>query len=78
MVRLAPSPDFILAGGDWIGHVPPRREGAAAVRSAALLLASMLHAHYPDAPVVHALGNHDTHPYYSRAPAWRDWEQVRG
>ena len=76
MVRLAPSPDFILAGGDWIGHVPPRREGAAAVRSAALLLASLLHANYPDVPVVHALGNHDTHPYYSRAPAWRDWEQA--
>jgi hypothetical protein len=53
MRREAPDPDFILAGGDWIGHVPPAQDGPAAVRSAALLLATMLHEHFPTAPVMH-------------------------
>ena len=74
MTREAPEPDFIFAGGDWIGHVPQSRDGPGAVRSAALLLASMLHTAFPSVPVMHAVGNHDTTPYYSRAPAWRNWE----
>ena len=74
MQREGPSPDFIFAGGDWIGRVPAAHQGASAVRSAALLLATLLQGAFPTTPVMHALGNHDTHPYYSRAAAWRDWE----
>ena len=76
MRREAPAPDFILAGGDWIGHIPQRKEGAASVRSAAALIATMLHEAFPSAVVMHSIGNHDTWPYYSRAPTWRDWEEA--
>ena len=70
------SPDFILAGGDWIGHVPKHMEGPSALRSAATLLAVLLHEAFPRVPTLHALGNHDTWPYYSAsASTWMDWEE---
>ena len=66
MRRVAPSPDIVLAGGDWLGHIPPAREGRRAVRTAAVLMARLLHEAFPHAPTAHALGNHDTFPYYSQ------------
>ena len=74
MVRIAPEPDFILAGGDYFGHVAAAKEGRRSVRSAALLFTSMMHAAFPNVPTMHTIGNHDTHPYYSTAAAWRGWE----
>ena len=75
MRRVEPSPDFLLAGGDWIGHIPPHREGPSALRSAATRLATALHDAFPRVPTLHTIGNHDTWPYYSAsAPTWLDWE----
>lgn len=77
-----PSPDFVVAGGDWLGHIAERHSGPRAVASAAVLLARMLSVAFPDTPTLHTLGNHDTWPYYSLAPAWRDlasaWERGLG
>lgn len=59
-----------------MGHVPPDRDGRRSVRSAAVLLATLLHEYFPSAPALHALGNHDTFPYYSQATTWLDVEAV--
>ena len=76
MRKIAPRPDFILAGGDHFGHIPKSNEGPAAVRSAAVLLASLLHKSFPHTPTLHTIGNHDTWPEYSRAAAWHEWEEA--
>ncbi len=82
MLEVQPSPDFIFAGGDWFGHVAKQHEGARAVRSSALMIATLLERSFPGAPVLHAIGNHDTWPYYSQAPQWRtmerDWTEQLG
>ena len=76
MLRVAPAPDFLLSGGDWIGNVGKAFEGRGSVRSAAVLLATMLHQAFPQVPTLHTIGNHDTVPYYSVADAWREWEEA--
>lgn len=79
MRRVQPQPDFVVAGGDWFGHVAPQHTSGATVLEAAVHIAEELAASFGDAPVIHAIGNHDTWPYYSLAPAWRQfstaWEQ---
>ena len=76
MRRVQPAPDFVFAGGDWVGHIPEARSGPHAVLSAAVLLATMLSATFKEAPVVHTVGNHDTWPYYSLAPAFTSWDRA--
>ena len=76
MAALAPSPDFVFAGGDWLGHVAEgRMSGAAALSSAVRLAAAVQRTFGPATPVLHAIGNHDTWPYYSLASTWREWER---
>ena len=75
MRRVAPLPDFILAGGDWLGKAPRGlRDGGNSMRAAAVLIATMLNEAFPHVPTLHAMGNHDTYPYMSTAPTWRGWE----
>ena len=82
MSSLQPAPDFIYAGGDWFGHVAKEHDTERAVRSSALMIARLLEQSFPGAPVLHAIGNHDTWPYYSQASTWlsmeRDWAQALG
>ena len=82
LVGFHPSPDFIFAGGDWYGHVAPRFETERSVRAATTTIARMLEESFPGVPVLHTIGNHDTWPYYSQAPAWRsmerDWSDALG
>jgi len=82
MSRLQPAPDFIYAGGDWFGHVAKEHETEDAVRSSALLIARLVEQSFPGTPVLHAIGNHDTWPYYSQARTWlsmeADWAQALG
>ena len=75
MRKVQPAPDFILAGGDWVGHIPESRQGSHAVLSAAVLLVKMLTAAFREAPALHTVGNHDTWPYYSLAPAFASWDR---
>lgn len=58
MVRQQPAPDFLVAGGDWFGHVDESRRTEAAVANAAVILARVLDEHFGRVPVVHAIGNH--------------------
>eukprot|EP00966_Prymnesium_polylepis_P028160 651001-Prymnesium_polylepis.1 len=76
MRRVQPSPDLILAGGDWIGHIPEQRMGAQTVLAAAVLLVQVLSASFRDTVAIHTVGNHDTWPYYSLAPAFAGWDRA--
>ena len=82
MRRLQPAPDFIYAGGDWFGHVAKEHDTERAVRSSALMIARLVEQSFPGTPVLHAIGNHDTWPYYSQASTWlsmeADWAQALG
>ena len=60
MVRQQPAPDFLVAGGDWFGHVDESRRTEAAVTDAAVILARMVEEHFGRVPVVHAIGNHES------------------
>ena len=46
------------------------------------MLARLVEQSFPGAPVLHAIGNHDTWPYYSQASTWlsmeADWAQALG
>ena len=62
MRRVAPLPDFILAGGDWLGKAPRGlRDGGNSMRAAAVLIATMLNEAFPHVPTLHAMGNHATY-----------------
>ncbi|KAL1525653.1 hypothetical protein AB1Y20_020503 [Prymnesium parvum] len=76
MRREQPTPDFILAGGDWIGHIPESRLNPPALLSAAVLLNRLLSDHFAGVPVMHTVGNHDTWPYFSLAPVFMDWDRA--
>ena len=76
MQRVQPAPDFIMAGGDWIGHISEHRMGAQSVLAAAVLLVQLLSKHFSNVVSVHTIGNHDTWPYYSLAPAFANWDRA--
>ena len=76
MKRVQPAPDFIMAGGDWIGHISEQRMGAQAVLSSAVLLVQLLTTHFSNVVTMHTVGNHDTWPYYSLAPAFASWDRA--
>lgn len=76
MRREMPAPDFLLAGGDWIGQTPPSRTSGHTVLSAAVLLNELMGTYFEDVPLLHTIGNHDTWPYFSLAPAAADWERA--
>ncbi|KAL1510740.1 hypothetical protein AB1Y20_007027 [Prymnesium parvum] len=64
MRAAAPQPTLILWGGDVYGHVPPAREGAAAVARSQRVQAALIAKAFPGTTVLPALGNHDTWPYF--------------
>ena len=59
------APAFLFLGGDSHGHVPPARDGRAAVSASHEFMAAELRAAFPATPVLPVLGNYDTWPYYS-------------
>ena len=69
MAEVEPNPTFIALGGDDFGHVPASRESAPSVAASQRRVAALVHEAFPHTPVLPAVGNHDTWPYFSLAGA---------